>query len=103
MELPIDDDESITVEVSDLGLTRVRAGERVGEVAARFDDAVAQVVRMGATAIKKVLATPKPPAEVEVELGLKVTAKTGFVIAESAGEAHFKVIMRWQMKGPDQP
>jgi hypothetical protein len=30
---------------------------------------------------------------VELELGLKLTAKTGFVIAESSGEAHVKVIL----------
>ncbi len=35
------------------------------------------------------------PGAVELELGLKPTAETGFVIAESSGEAHDKVILKW--------
>jgi hypothetical protein len=31
-----------------------------------------------------------------VEFGLKLTAKTGVVIAESATEAHIKVTLEWQ-------
>ncbi len=35
------------------------------------------------------------PGAVELEIGLKPTAETGFVIAESSGEAHDKVILKW--------
>jgi hypothetical protein len=30
-----------------------------------------------------------------VELGLRLTVKAGFVIAESTGEANFKVTRKW--------
>jgi hypothetical protein len=99
-ELPIDDDETILVEINPVGLVRAGAGEKIGRVADRFDDAVAQVVRMGETAIRKARATAQPPSAIEVELGLKLTAKTGFVVAESSGEANFKVVLKWTMGGP---
>jgi hypothetical protein len=35
------------------------------------------------------------PEAVELELGLELTAKTGSVIAESSGEAHVKVTLKW--------
>ena len=97
VELPIGDNDSITVEISNVGLVRAGAAETLGAVAERFDDAVGQVVRMGQGAIKKALATPKPPSAIEVELGLKLTAKTGFVVAESSGEANFKIVLKWSL------
>jgi hypothetical protein len=67
----------------------------IGRAAERFEQAVAQVVRMGQDAVRQARATTSPPDSIDVELGLKLTAKTGFVIAESSGEANFKVTLRW--------
>ena len=95
VELPIDNDESITVEISSQGLVRAGAADVVGTATARFDEAIGQVVRMGQAAITRARAAATPPDAIDVELGLKLTAKTGFVIAESSGEANFKVVLRW--------
>jgi hypothetical protein len=98
VELPIDDnDDVIKVEISNQGLVRVGAGEVIGRATERFDQAVAQVVRMGQEAIRRARDTAQPPSSVDVELGLKLTAKTGFVIAESSGEANFKVTLKWTL------
>jgi hypothetical protein len=98
VELPIDDDNDvIKVEISNQGLVRVGAGEVIGRATERFDQAVAQVVRMGQDAIRRARDTAQPPSAVDVELGLKLTAKTGFVIAESSGEANFKVTLKWTL------
>jgi hypothetical protein len=103
LELPIGDHESITVEISNSGLVKAGTGEKIDRLGERFDDAVAQVVRMGGTAIKKALATARPPATIEVELGLKLTAKTGFVVAESSGEANFKIVLKWELGRDIEP
>jgi hypothetical protein len=95
MDLPIDGDETIRVEISNQGLVRAGAGDVIGKATERLDEAVGQVVRMGRQVIEQARKVTQPPESVELELGLKLTAKTGFVIAESSGEAHVKVTLRW--------
>ncbi|MEV6848572.1 CU044_2847 family protein [Actinoplanes sp. NPDC051411] len=93
--LPIDGTDTIKVEISPEGLVRASAGDVIGRATERLDDAVARVVRMGQQVIQRARDVPDPPDSIDVELGLKLTAKTGFVIAESSGEATFKVTLKW--------
>ncbi|MGW4942227.1 CU044_2847 family protein [Actinoplanes sp. NPDC004185] len=95
MDLPIDGDETIRVEISNQGLVRAGAGDLIGTATERLDEAVGQVVRMGRKVIQQAREVTDAPEAVELELGLKLTAKTGFVIAESSGEAHVKVTLKW--------
>ncbi|HEV7962518.1 MAG TPA: CU044_2847 family protein [Actinoplanes sp.] len=97
VELPIDGTETITVEISNQGLVRAGAGDVIGKATERLDEAVGKVVRMGQQVIKQAKKQAQPPNEIEVELGLKLTAKTNFVVAESTGEANFKVILKWTL------
>lgn len=95
VDLPIDGDETIRVEISNEGLVRAGASEVIGTATERLDQAVGQVVRMGRKVIEQARATADTPDAIELELGLKLTAKTGFVVAQSSGEAHVKVILKW--------
>jgi Trypsin-co-occurring domain 1 len=97
VELPTDESETdvIKVEISNEGLVRAGAGDVVGRATERFDQAVAQIVRLGQDAVRRARAAATPPDAIDVELGLKLTAETGFVIAKSSGEANFKVTLRW--------
>jgi NTP-dependent ternary system trypsin peptidase co-occuring protein len=95
VDLPIDDDETIRVEISDAGLVRAGAGDVVATATERLDQAIGQVVRMGRKVIEQARAAAESPDAIELELGLKLTAKTGFVVAQSSGEAHVKVILKW--------
>jgi hypothetical protein len=97
VELPIDDGESIKVEVSSEGLQRANAADVIGRAGEKLDEAVARVVKMGQDVIVKARSSVDPPTAIDVELGLKLTARTGFVIAESSGEAHFKVTLKWTL------
>lgn len=97
VELPIGDAETITVEISNEGLVRAGAGDVIGRASERLDEAVGKVVRMGQQVIKQAKEAAQPPDAIEVELGLKLTAKTSFVVAESTGEANFKVTLKWQL------
>ena len=103
VELPIDESgtDVIKVEISTEGLVRAGAGDVVARATERFDQAVAQIVRLGQDAVRRARAAATPPNSIDVELGLKLTARTGFVIAESSGEANFKVTLRWsEAPGP---
>jgi hypothetical protein len=82
LELPIDGTDTIKVEISSEGLVRASAGDVIGRATERLDDAVARVVRMGQHVVRQARDVPAPPDSIDVELGLKLTAKTGFVIAE---------------------
>jgi len=62
-----------------------------------------QVVRLGQEAFQQARMAAVPPDAIDVELGLKLTAKTGFVIAESTGEATFKVVLKWTHKDHTSP
>lgn len=97
IELPVDGDDTIKVEISNQGLLRAGATEVIGRAGEKLDKAIDQVVKMGQDAITKAREAAEPPTSVDVELGLKLTAKTGFVIAESSGEAHFKVTLKWSL------
>jgi hypothetical protein len=103
IELPVGDDDYITVEVNSPGPVRAGAEAVIGKATERFDEAVAQVVRMGQAAIQRARAAAVPPDAIDVELGLKLTAKTGFVIAESSGEANFKVVLKWTLAASKSP
>jgi hypothetical protein len=97
VELPIDGTDSIKVEISPEGLVRASAGDVIGKATERLDDAVARIVRMGQQVVQRTRDVAEPPDSIDVELGLKLTAKTGFVVAESSAEATFKVTLKWAL------
>ncbi|HEX9999879.1 MAG TPA: CU044_2847 family protein [Actinoplanes sp.] len=97
LDLPIDDTETILVEITEVGTTRAGAAEVIGRAGERLDEAVAKVVRMGHQIIKQARDAPRAPDAVEVELGLKLTARSNFVVAGTTGEANFKVTLKWNL------
>jgi hypothetical protein len=101
VELPVDDNQTIKVEVTSQaqGVVQAGTGEKLAEAAERLDEAVGRVVKLGRQVIEKARAAGEPPTRIEVELGLKLTVKTGFVIAESSGEGHFRVTLEWSTPG----
>ena len=103
IELPIDDDQTIFVEVDDEGLVHAGARDAIEKAAQRLDDAINRVVTMGQRTIEKARSADEAPSEVSVELGLKLTAKTGFVVAETTGEAQFKVTLKWTLDRRAKP
>jgi hypothetical protein len=99
IELPVDGNDTIKVEISTEGLVRAGATEVIGKATVGLDHAVDQVVKLGQQALRKARDAAQAPDSLELELGLKLTAKTGFVIAESTGEAHVKVTLKWTLGG----
>jgi hypothetical protein len=99
VELPVGDDDTLRVEISNQGLVRAGASDVVGRAVEHLDEAVAKVIKMGQDVVTKAQQSARPPDAIEVELGLKLTAKTGFVVAESSGEANFKITLSWARPG----
>jgi Trypsin-co-occurring domain 1 len=97
VELPIDGTQNILVEIHNQGLVQAGAGDVIVKASERLDDAIEHVVEMGRQAVQKARNAAQSPDSIQVELGLKLTAKTGFVIAESSGEAHFTVTLKWTL------
>ncbi len=102
MELPVGNEEFLRVEVGTEGLVRAGAGEMLGRAGERFDEVLSQVINLGRDTVQRARTAAEPPDSIEVELGIKLTAKTGFVVAESSGEAQFKVILRWSSEKPER-
>ena len=67
-----------------------------------FVAGLARARSVARTALRELRSGVEPPDRVAVEFGLKAVVKTGFVLAESGGEAHLKVTVEWQRgAGPD--
>jgi hypothetical protein len=91
----------VLVELTDdRGAGVERAARRPGELAVQAGknfDAALDVIRPTADAvIAQVAALARPPEEVAVEFGLKLTLKAGAVIASTEGEAHIQVSLTWR-------
>lgn len=54
-----------------------------------------EAVEQAATLILKTSKEKLKPSVIEVELGIKLSAEFGAVIAKSTGEAHFSIKLQW--------
>lgn len=48
--------------------------------------------------IKNIADISCSPSEIQVELGLKITAKAGIILTSLDSEAHLKIILKWGSK-----
>jgi hypothetical protein len=106
VEMPIDDQTTMLVEVTRQSEGVVSAGvgrEVIGRVSETFEEVLGRLARMGTAVSAQMEAAIQPVDRVVVQLGLKVSAKTGFVIAESAGEAQLTISFEWQRSAADEP
>ena len=98
IEVPLDDGESVRVEVDAPG--GIAQAARPGEVATRaaesFQAALERFEPVTEAIIKRFQNLTERPAEVGVEFGIKLNADAGVVIAHTSGEANFKVTVQWR-------
>jgi hypothetical protein len=95
VEVPLEGGGSILLE-ADEGLGVVRAG-KPGEVVAKVEQTFEfylDGVRQAAGAVIGKLR--EMAQEIDVELGIKLSAKAGVVIANSAAQANIVVTVRWK-------
>jgi hypothetical protein len=68
--------------------------ERAGETLEAGIDRAKEIARSVATRIGSL--PPPRPDKVAVEIGLKVSAGAGVVVAKATSEAHIKITVEWQ-------
>ncbi|WP_413806220.1 CU044_2847 family protein [Streptomyces sp. OE57] len=91
--------EAVVVEVEHTASGIVRAarpGQVAGTAARTLSESFDQVRAAAATLLDRLTTLPSPPSTVEVELGVKINAEAGAVIAKTAAEGNFTVRLVWQ-------
>ncbi|MBP8537576.1 CU044_2847 family protein [Streptomyces sp. MK37H] len=91
--------EAVVVEVEHAASGIVRAarpGQVAGTAARTLSESFDQVRAAAATLLDRLTTLPSPPSTVEVELGVKINAEAGAVIAKTAAEGNFTVRLVWQ-------
>jgi len=97
--VPVGADEVFLVEVDGPpeGIGRVaRPGEVVATLSDTFDDALGRLRGLAERLRAEFAEAADAPDEVDVELGLKVHATAGLVVAHTSGEANFRLTLRWR-------
>jgi Trypsin-co-occurring domain 1 len=91
----VEADDSIPAE----GQTRVSTGGILAEQANKaFDNAMAGIRPIVSSVARQVMAAITDAQEIEVELGFKLTADAGVILARAAAEGHCKVAIKWVRK-----
>ncbi len=98
IEVPLDDGGVVLVEVEEHqdGIVRSARPGRVVATATESLQASLDRIRPVATAlVGKLRDLADGPEEITVEFGIKWSAQAGVIVAQAAGEANFKVALRW--------
>ncbi|WP_327235789.1 hypothetical protein OG349_19250 [Streptomyces sp. NBC_01317] len=91
--------ERMAMEVEPVGSGVVRAarpGEIVGTATRTLAESFDQVRAAAALLMDRLTTLPSPPSTVEVELGVKINAEAGAVVAKTAAEGNFTIRLTWQ-------
>lgn len=84
--------ESISREVTRGG----RAGQLAVEASETFESALARVQPAAVALVDRLRALAEAPEEIEVEFGIQLSAEVGAFVAKAAGDANFRVALRWR-------
>ncbi len=102
VRVPLGDVEGgghVVLELDSAASGIVRAA-RPGEVAATatrsLTESFDQVRGAAAALLERLTTLPSPPSSVEVELGVKINAEAGAVIAKTAAEGNFAIKLTWE-------
>ena len=100
IEFPLDDDDSILVEVEELPPSELVANypgqQVVVQAKTSFADAMDKIKPVAANIIGKVRELKDSPDEVEVKFGVKMTAEMGAVIASANVEGNYEITLKWK-------
>ena len=97
----LDDGSSFTaeVELEEDAQGTMRGGSAPAEVIAKsgesFQSALRNVNLAAQAVIDGLRSLPKPPDELTVEFGVKLSAEAGAVIAKASTEANFSISLKW--------
>lgn len=97
VEMPLDDGNTILVEVTDneQRLQRVGVSTVVRETTETLEAALRRVKPAVTAVLGQVRDLATPPEKVKLEFGVKLTAEAGVVIAKATTEANFVLSLEW--------
>ena len=97
VEFALEDGSSVVFE-ADAGPGTYRAsggGDETNKAADKFD-AVVKRIRPAAELVLDSLKELNTPSEIQLEFGIKFSAKTGVILASADSEVNFKVSIKWE-------
>lgn len=108
VEVPLADGGSVLVEVDDADGPVVRGRGRGGSsalpsVTEPFEEVVAGLGPITRALISQVQSMADSPSEIEIGFGVKLSAEAKVIIARAAGEANFRVALKWSRPADDAP
>lgn len=108
IEVPLAEGGSVLVEVDDADSPVVRGMGRSGSsalpsVTEPFEEVVAGLGPITRALISQVHSIADSPSEIEIEFSVKLSAEAKLIIARTAGEANFRVALRWSHQASDPP
>ncbi|MCT9929862.1 hypothetical protein N5079_06475 [Planotetraspora sp. A-T 1434] len=92
-------DDEVGVEV---GVQRVSRSDGLVEVRKRFEDVLGGVRDAAAGALEVFRDGRLRPDQIEIEMGVRLNAEVGAVIAKTASEGHLAVKLTWLAKSGQQ-
>jgi len=111
VDFPLENGGSVIVEVEDRSTPRdeVRRGfgaaDGPAEIAARagetLETAFGRIQPAAGAMVSRLRGLADAPEEIEVEFGIQLSAEVGVIVAHTAGEANFRVTLRWKRGGQE--
>ena len=105
VEFPLEDGDSILVEVDEPAQTDSRIGipdDRIGisdrifqKSTQSFESAFKSVKPIANAILDKVNHLNQPADEVEVKFGIRITAGLGAVVASGSSEVNYEITLKW--------
>ena len=90
----------VELDDDDPGYVRASSGELIAKAKMGFGQALDVIRPVASTVIERIESLPLKPSRIEIELGIKLNARTGAVLASAGGDCHIKLRLCW---GPDDP
>jgi hypothetical protein len=99
LQYEAEDGTPLLIEVNDTVTEATRGSDERGVIQnakESFDKALKPLKDVSNSIVNCIKDITHSPEEVEVELGLKFTAKAGIILTSLDSEAHLKVVFKWK-------
>ena len=101
VKFPLEDGSFVSVETDEPeppgGIVKAgRSDEILGEASQTFESTLSSLQPISSVLIEKLRGTANPPDEIEVELGISLSAAAGLIISKVGADANFKVTLNWK-------
>jgi hypothetical protein len=103
VEFPLEGGGSVVVEAEGPAgeVTRgLHAADLPAQTKETFEAALARVQPAAVAIVDRLRSLADAPDEIEVEFGVTLSAEFGAFVAKAAGDANFRISMRWKRDSP---